>query len=83
MEKMINKVIELVCEVKEGEIQANELNKESSLLTDAGLDSLQLTNFILLVEDEYGIEFDFDGFDYDLLDSIQGFCSYLKGQIKG
>lgn len=83
MEAMINKVIELACEVKEGSLSAEDLTKDSSLLTDAGLDSLQLINFILLVEDEYGMEFDFDGFDYDLLGSIESFCNYLSTQLKG
>ena len=60
METIVSKIIDLVWQVKEGKIDKNELNRDSSLINDAGLDSLQLINFILLVEDQYNIEIDFE-----------------------
>lgn len=82
METIVSKIIDLVWQVKEGKIDKNDLNRDSSLIIDAGLDSLQLINFILLVEDEYNIEIDFDSFDYKLLEKIESFCEFIKIQIK-
>ena len=82
METIVSKIIDLVWQVKVGKIDKNELNRDSSLINDAGLDSLQLINFILLVEDEYNIEIDFDSFDYKLLEKIEAFCEFIEIQIK-
>lgn len=82
METMISKIIELIWQVKEGKIDKADLDGNSSITLDAGLDSLQLINLILLVEDEYNIEIDFESFDYDLLDRIESFCEFINAQIK-
>lgn len=82
MEAIVSKIIDLICQVKEGKIDKNDLDRDSSLVIDAGLDSLQLINFILLVEDEYNIEIDFDSFDYELLEKIESFCKFIEVQIK-
>lgn len=39
MENIVNKVIEIICLAKENQINQEELNQKSSLITDAGLDS--------------------------------------------
>ena len=53
------------------------------MITDIGIDSLQLVNLILLVEEEFGIEIDFDLFDYSVLKSVEKFVDFIERQIEG
>ena len=45
---------------------------------DSGMESLQILNFILQVEDEFGCEINFDDFDMEILGSIDTFCEYIR-----
>ncbi|WP_168122425.1 acyl carrier protein [Paenibacillus sp. HB172176] len=74
---MERKITEIIAELKEDPSLANELTAASSITEDAGLDSLQLVNFILRIEDEFGVEFDFDEFDLEHLRSIEAFCAFV------
>ncbi len=76
-EVMERKITEIIAELKEDPSLANELTAASSITEDAGLDSLQLVNFILRIEDEFGVEFDFDEFDLEHLRSIEAFCAFV------
>ena len=79
---MVDKIIELVCEVKEGTVQQEEITADSHMLKDVGLDSLQLVNLILLVEETFDVEIDFDLFDYSVLDSVKKFASFVEMQME-
>nr|WP_275983454.1 acyl carrier protein [Paenibacillus hamazuiensis] len=74
------KVISIICEIKNEPDLAGRLTASSDVLNDAGLDSLQLINFILRIEDEFGIEIDFDQFDMEHLQSIERFCEFIQAQ---
>ena len=79
---MVDKIIELVCEVKEGTVKQDEITADSHMLKDVGLDSLQLVNLILLVEETFDVEIDFDLFDYSVLDSVKKFASFVEMQME-
>ncbi|WP_442955774.1 acyl carrier protein [Paenibacillus sp. y28] len=74
------KVIDIISEIKNEPELAGTLNASSDLLNDGGLDSLQLINFILRVEDEFGIEIDFEQFDMEHLNSIDTFCTFIQAK---
>ena len=48
-------------------------------MNDVGLDSLQLINLILLVEEEFAVEVDFDSFQVYHLSSLDRFTGYVAG----
>lgn len=73
------KIIRILAEVRQGELQTDELNGNSSIVNDVGLDSLQMIDFMLKVEEEFEITMDFDNFDFSTLDSIQTFSDYIAG----
>ncbi|MEI7024453.1 acyl carrier protein [Paenibacillus sp. y28] len=77
---MQQKVIDIISEIKNEPELAGTLNASSDLLNDGGLDSLQLINFILRVEDEFGIEIDFEQFDMEHLNSIDTFCTFIQAK---
>ncbi|WP_405115310.1 acyl carrier protein [Paenibacillus sp. FSL K6-1217] len=76
---MQQKVIEIIAEIKEEPALLQTLNGASDLTLDAALDSLQIINFILRVEDEFDIEVDFDTFDLEHLKSVDRFSEYVAG----
>lgn len=75
---MQEQIIALICEIKEDAQLANSLNEHSNIMEDGGLDSLQLITFVLQVEERFGIEIDFEQFDFNLMESVTTFCNYIS-----
>ena len=69
------KLKEIIVEVKNGEVAVDSITDSTNLRTEVGIDSLQLINFILSVEDEFEIELDFDSFDLDHFGSLSQFVA--------
>ncbi|MBB3108133.1 acyl carrier protein [Paenibacillus phyllosphaerae] len=78
---MIEKVIKLISEIRDDEALVTELNGNSDIVNETGMDSLQLINFILRIEDEFGIDFDFEEFDMAHLESIERFCRFIENKV--
>lgn len=75
---MQEQIIAMISEIKDDAQLANRLNEHSSIMEDGGLDSLQLITFLLKVEERFGIEIDFEQFDFDFLESVTAFCNYIS-----
>lgn len=78
---MEEKIIKLISEVKEDESLVSAIYKDTNIIDDIGLDSLQMINFMLRIEEETGVEIDFDIFDFSNLSSVQTFAEYLEERI--
>ena len=76
---MKTRVVELMARVKGDPSLVGKIGGSSHLVDDVGLDSLQMINLILLIENEFGIEIDFDSFQVDHLSSLDRFTEYLQG----
>ncbi|WP_223068411.1 acyl carrier protein [Paenibacillus caui] len=79
---MFESIKEIIIKVKEDESLRNTLTPESDLINEVGLDSLQMINFILEVEDRFGVEIIYEDLDYSSLLSIEGFIDFLNGMEK-
>ncbi|WP_046234308.1 acyl carrier protein [Paenibacillus algorifonticola] len=77
---MQTQIITIISEIKNEPDLTATLTGASDMLNDAGLDSLQLINFILRIEDEFEIEIDFDQFDMEHLQSIDIFCDFIQAK---
>lgn len=75
---MQEQIIAMISEVKDDAGLANRLNGHSSIMEDGGMDSLQLITFLLKVEERFGVEIDFDQFDFDCMESVTVFCNYIS-----
>ena len=75
---IIDKVKTILIEVKS--LNPSQVNWGSnvSIIDDIGLDSLQIINFLLKIEDLLDIEIDFEEFNYNHLRSLDKFCGFLK-----
>lgn len=74
---MDKKIIEILADIKEDEKLKDSLTGESSIIDDVGLDSLEMINFLLMIEEEFGKEIDFERLEYSNLESINKFVSFL------
>ncbi|MDW3191296.1 MAG: phosphopantetheine-binding protein [Cytophagales bacterium] len=63
------------------EVTTETLTDDLSLIHDIGLDSLQMINFFLKLEDEFDLEVDFDDIDYDKMSSVSELINYLLESV--
>jgi acyl carrier protein len=75
-------IIRLIARVKDEASLAERVTGSSHLVDDVGLDSLELINLILLVEEEFAVEVDFDSFQIDHLSSLDRFTNFVAGLPK-
>ncbi|KTD86639.1 acyl carrier protein [Paenibacillus etheri] len=75
----LDKLIEIIVEVRETPELRDSISSDADIINDIGIDSLQLINLILKVEDEFDVEIDFDEFQMDDLTSVERFFNYIKG----
>lgn len=60
---------------------AEELSDDANIITDIALDSVQMIEFMLEIEEAFAIEIDFDKIDLKHLSSIKVLAEYLLVQI--
>jgi acyl carrier protein len=75
------KIKEILAEVKETPQLTDTLSDDSDIITQVALDSLEIINFILKIEEKFDFEFNFDHFDYSHLKSIKIFSRFIYGQL--
>ncbi|MEV5025279.1 acyl carrier protein [Paenibacillus sp. LPE1-1-1.1] len=79
---MFNDIKEIIVRIKEDNTLGSTLTPASDLINEVGLDSLQMINFILEVEDRFNVEIVYEDLDYSCLLSIDSFMSFLQGMEK-
>jgi acyl carrier protein len=78
---MVEKIIEILSKVKDDVSLKGTLGGGTNIISEVGLDSLQMISFILELEDAFDIEIDFDKFDLTSLQSIDRLCKVLEGAV--
>ena len=59
-------IIQIISQIKDDEQLVKDLNEHSNIMEDGGLDSLQMINFILKVEEQFGIEIDLKNLSFPI-----------------
>ena len=75
MEEMIKR---LLAEMMEMDPQNVSWNSDTDILNDIGVDSLQLVQFLLKLEEEMNITIDYDALTFDDLATIGTLASFLS-----
>lgn len=78
MTEVSERIKSFLCEIKGDCDLEKQITDDTNLIEDIGIDSLQLINFLLKIEDEFDVEFDFEQFNMDILKEFKGFCNYVK-----
>ena len=76
------KVKTILMEVKSLNTTDVNWSGNTDIINDIGLDSLQIINFLLKLEDQLNIEIDFEEFNYNHLRSLDQFCTFLEKNYK-
>lgn len=77
---MKEKLVNIICTVKEDDTLAKKIENSTDLLNEIDIDSLQLINIILQIEDKLDVEINFDEFDMNNLKSIDSLCEYINSK---
>lgn len=77
---MKEKLVNIICTVKEDDTLAEKIENSTDLLNEIDIDSLQLINIILQIEDKLDVEINFDEFDMNNLKSIDSLCEYINSK---
>lgn len=56
------------------------IERDTDIIRGLGLDSLQMIEFLLTVEDELNIGLDFETMEMDYLESVDTFCRFVSGR---
>lgn len=78
---MIPRIKKVISKVMDDPRLEDTLTDDADMIYDVGLDSLQMIDFMLRIEDEFEIELDFDSLDFTHMRSIQKFADYLQLHI--
>ena len=58
-------------------LTADDIDPESDLVEEHGLDSLQMISFLLGIEDAFDIELDYENLELDDLRSVRQFATFV------
>lgn len=75
---MTQKLKEILGDIKNDPTLQGNLTESSDIINDVGIDSLQMIYLMLKVEEEFGVEIDFETFDYQHLSSISAFAGFIS-----
>lgn len=74
-----DKIIEMLKQVTN---TSDDYTEDTKIIEEVGLDSIQMIKFILMVEETFDFEIDFEEFEVDILESVKTFSDYVKNHIK-
>lgn len=77
---MIERIKKIISEIKEDPSLIQSLTATSDILNDVGLDSLQMITFMMRLEEEFGLELDFDNFNICHIITISRLSDFLISQ---
>jgi acyl carrier protein len=79
--KLVIRVAEiLIDELKLEDITPETFDPEIDLIDEMGIDSMDLTTVVLVLQDEYGISIDED--DYPKLKTVRLIAEYIEEKLK-
>ena len=76
------RIKQLLVNVTENPEIESTINGKTDIINDIGLDSIQMINLVLMLEDEFGIQIDFESFDFTnfySVDLLDGYISKIMG----
>jgi acyl carrier protein len=78
MQITISTIKAIIAKLKRQPELVNELSDHADLINEVGLDSLELLQFMLEVEERLGIQIDFDALEFSYLHAIHTLAVFLE-----
>jgi acyl carrier protein len=79
MDNDIDAIRDALAAVLDNGMTGDELSPDADIVTEYGIDSLQMISFLLNIEDTFDIELDYDNLELDDLRSVREFAGYVAG----
>lgn len=76
-EDYLQKVASALAAVEENPALAADITLSTDIINEVGLDSLKMTDFILSLEDDFGISIDFDKVEYETFTRVDRLIDFL------
>jgi acyl carrier protein len=76
---MFEKIKDILAVVKEEDALRETITPKSDLINEIGIDSLQMIQFILMVEEAFRVEISYEDLDFQYLLSVEAFMRFLEG----
>jgi acyl carrier protein len=65
------------------QIDVSDITDESSLINDIALDSIQILEFIIAIENRFGFAIDTEEIDLDVFDRFSELVDYVATKVNG
>jgi acyl carrier protein len=76
---MIESIAALAARIKNDPAVAAKITENTDLINEIGLDSLQMIDFLLALEEEFQVVVDFEALDMAHLTRVGALCSFIEG----
>lgn len=63
------------------DFEASMINDSTDLINEMKFDSLLTIKLLIAIEEEFGIEIDFDDFDFEMLYKAGDFADYIMAKV--
>jgi acyl carrier protein len=77
--EQLERIKTLLADVLGDPALAATIDDDTSIVGDLGLDSIQMINFLLRLEDEFDIELEFEELSLDQVDSLRQLAGFVAG----
>jgi acyl carrier protein len=74
---MEEKIIQVLAKVKDENL-VGKATGSTRIIDEIGLDSLEMINLMLQIEEKFGVEINFEEFELSYLETIASFSGYLS-----
>ena len=78
MNSIVTTIKQILSELKKSPELAESLSDTANIIDDIGLDSLEMLQFMLEVEEKLAIEIDFELLEYEHMHSIMTLAEFMK-----
>lgn len=81
MDKVEAKVKTILVNKTKFSISKEDINETTNLFVDLGIDSIEMLELIVELENEFGIEFDDDEIDAEVLGDVSKLVELIRGKV--
>ena len=81
MDKVEDKIKTILVNKTKFAISKEDINDKTNLFDDLGMDSIEMLELIVEFEDGFGIEFDDDDIDAEVLGNVSKIVELIRGKV--
>ncbi len=79
---MLDQIKKTIVLVMNDQSLQETITEETDLINDIGFDSLQLVDFLLEIEKEFGIDINLESLEIDQVRSVRNFIQFIQSHDK-